>query len=56
MALSVKHPALDFNSGYDLTVCEIKPQPGLCVDSVEPAMILSPSLSAPALLALSLSK
>ena len=39
---------LDFGSGHELTVCEIKPRVGLCTDSAEPAWnSLSPSLSAP---------
>ena len=47
MAQTVKHPALDFGSGHDLTVCEFEPHVGLCADSVEPAWdSLSPSLSA----------
>ena len=46
MAQSVKHPAPDFSSGDDLTVCGIEPHVGLCADSMEPVGILSP-LSAP---------
>ena len=50
-AQSVEHPALDFSSGHELTVREIEPRVGLCVDSSEPAGdSLSPSLSAPPLL------
>ena len=33
----VKHPALDFSSGHDLTVHGIKPRIGLCTDTEEPA-------------------
>ena len=50
--------ASDFGSGHDLTVCEFEPRVGLCADtwSLEPASDpVSPSLSAPPLLALSLS-
>ena len=43
---SVKCPTLDFDSGHDLTVREFEPLFG----------ILSPSLSAPPLLALKLKK
>ena len=46
MAQSVKHPNLDFGSGHDLTVCEIDPCIGLCVESVEPvwdSLSLSPT-------------
>ena len=47
---------LDFGSGHDLTVREMEPRVKLYADSVEPAWdSLSPSLSAPPLLALSLS-
>ena len=57
VAQSVKLPTLDFGSGGDLMVCEIEPCVGLCDDSVQPAWdSLSPSPSAPPLLALSLSK
>ena len=45
-------------SGHDLAVCEFKPCVGLCADSgsLEPASdSVSPSLSAPPLLSLSLS-
>ena len=37
MAPSVKRLALDFSSGHDLTVHEIKLSAGVFVDSVEPA-------------------
>ena len=37
VAQSVKHPILDFGSGHDLTVHEIKPFIGLHVDSTESA-------------------
>ena len=36
-ARSVKHPTLGFSSGRDLTVREIEPHVGLCVDGAEPA-------------------
>ena len=56
MVQSVKHLALDFSSGHDLTVCEFEPHMGLCADSSEPAWdSLSPSLSAPPPLTLSIS-
>ena len=56
MAQAVKRLTLDFSSGHDLTVCETEPRVGLCNDSTEPAWdSLSPSLSAPPLLRLSLS-
>ena len=45
MAQSVKCPTLDFGSGHDLTVGEIKPCIRLCGDSAEPACSFSPSLS-----------
>ena len=46
MAWSVKHPILDFSSGY-LMVHEFEPRVQLCTDNVEPAWdYLSPSLSA----------
>ena len=55
MAQSLKCLTLDFASGHDLVVREFKPHIGLHSDSVEPALDpLSPSLSAPLLLALSL--
>ena len=57
MAHLVKRPALDFGSGHDLTFCEIKPHIRLLADHSEPAWdSLSPSLSAPPLLLLSLSQ
>ena len=37
MVQSVEHPTLDFSSGYDLTIHEIKPHVRFCVDRVEPA-------------------
>ena len=47
---------LDFGSGHDLTVGGFEPHIRLSADSAEPAWdSLSPSLSAPPLLALSLS-
>ena len=56
MAQLVKCPTLDFASGHDLTVPEIEPRVGLSSDSAEPAWdFVSPPLSAPSLLALSLS-
>ena len=46
VAQSVKRPTLDFHSGQDLTVHEIKPRIKLCTGSAEPAWdSLSPSLS-----------
>ena len=55
-AQAVKRLTLDFGSGRDLAVGEIEPHVGLRVDSAEPAWgALSPSLSAPPLLMLSLS-
>ena len=57
MSQSVKHPTLDFGSGHDLMVHRIERHVGLHDDSMEPARdSLSPSLSAPPLLVLSLSK
>ena len=48
MVQLVKHPTLDFDSGHDLTVCDIEPCIGVCDDSMEPAWdFLSPSLSLP---------
>ena len=56
MAQSVKHPTLACDSGHDLIVLEFKAHIRLCADGVEPAWDpLSPSLSAPPLLVLSLS-
>ena len=50
MAQSVKCLTLDFGTGHDLEPCVV-----LCTDSTEPAWdSLSPSLSAPSPLALSL--
>ena len=57
VAQSAKHPTLDFGSGHDLIVREFEPHIRLCTDGAEPAWdSLSLSLSAPPLLALSLSK
>ena len=57
VAQSVKPPILDFSSGHNLMVCGVEPHAGLCTGSVEPAWdSLSPLLSAPPLLALSLLK
>ena len=54
---SVEHPTLDFSLGHDLTVLGIGPHVGLCTDSMEPSWdSLSPSLSDPLPLAVSLSK
>ena len=56
VAQSVECLTLDFSSGHDLMVGEFKAHIRLCTDSAEPAWdSLSPSLSAPPLLALSLS-
>ena len=56
MAQSVKHPTLGFRAGRDVMVHEIEPRVGLCTSSTEPAWdSLSPSLSAPPLLELSVS-
>ena len=56
MAQPVKRLTLSFGSGHDLTVHEFELDAGLCADSVEPAWdSLSPSLSMPPLLILSLS-
>ena len=53
MAQLVKRPTLDFTLGVDVTVREFEPRIRLCAESVEPAWdSLSPSLSAPTLLAL----
>ena len=53
----VERPTLDFSSGRELTVREIKPHVGLWADSTEPAWgPPSPSLSASPRLVLSLSK
>ena len=57
MAQSVKPPTLDFGSGHGLMVGGFWPRVRLRADSVELAQdSLSPSLSAPPPLALSLSK
>ena len=54
---SVKAPTLDFSSGLDLMVCELKPCLGLSAGSVEPAWdSLSPSLSASLSLSLKINK
>ena len=37
MAQLAKRLALDFSSGYDLTVCGFKLRVGLCADNEEPA-------------------
>ena len=45
VAQSVKHPTLNFSSGYDLTACGIKPWVRLHTKSIEPSWdSLSPSL------------
>ena len=55
MAQSVKLPNLGFISGHDLRVCGFEPCVRLQAESAEPAWdSLSPSLSAPPLLVLSL--
>ena len=42
----VRQPTLDFSSGHDLTVREVKPHVGLYAASMEPAWdSLSPSLT-----------
>ena len=57
MAQLTNRPTLDLGSGHDLAVYETQPHDGLRADSAEPAGdSVSPSLSAPPLLALSLSK
>ena len=48
MAQSLEHQTLDFGSGHDLTVPEIKPRVRFCTDSMEPAWD-SLSLPPPAL-------
>ena len=50
--------ASDLVSGHDLTVREFEPRVGVCADGSEPGarLRLSPSLSAPPLLMLSLPK
>ena len=55
VAQSVKHLILDCGSAHDLRVHRFEPCIRLCADTAEPAWdSLSPSLSAPPLLALSL--
>ena len=57
VAQSVKHQIPDLGSGHDLMVHRFEPHVRFWADSVEPAWDpLSSSLSAPPLLALSLSK
>ena len=59
MAQSVERLTLDSGSGHDLTARGFEPRLVLCADSAEPAwdsLSLSPCLSAPPLLAISLSK
>ena len=56
MIQSVEHLTLGFDSGRDLMVRGIEPRVGLCADNRKPAWdSLSPSLSAPLPLTLSLS-
>ena len=56
VAQLIKHLTLDFSSGHDLMVHGFKSHIRLCADSVGPAWdFLSPFLSAPLLLVLSLS-
>ena len=53
----VEGPTHSFSSGHDLTVCGFEPHVGLQATGAEPAWdSLSPSLTVPPLLALSLSK
>ena len=59
MTQSVKHPALGFGSGHDLTVRDLEPHIRLCADIMEPvwdslslSLSLSLPLCAPPLLAL----
>ena len=47
MAQLVKQLTLDFSSGQDLTVHEIKPCVGLCADSVESVWVSLSPLSLP---------
>ena len=55
VAQSAMHLTLDFYSGHDLSVHEIKPHIGLCTDSRMPVWdCLSSTLSAPPLLSISL--
>ena len=57
MAQSIERLTLGFSSGHDLTVCEFEPHVGLHPGSAELAWdSLSPSLSAPPPLSLSLLK
>ena len=56
VAQLVKPLTLGFGLGHSLTVCEFEPHVRLHADSAEPAWdSLSPSLSAPPLLTLSVS-
>ena len=56
VAQSVEYPTLDFGSGHGFMVHGSEPHTGLHTGSAEPAGdSLSPSLSAPPLLSLSLS-
>ena len=56
VAQLVKPPILDFGSGHDLRVREFEPPQQACAYCMGPAWdSLSPSLSAPPLLVLSLS-
>ena len=50
MAQFVKRSVLDFGSGHDLMIWEIKPCVRLCTDNAEPAWDSHSSLSAPPLL------
>ena len=55
VAQPVERPTLDLGSGHDLMSREFEPHIRLCTDSAEPAWdSVSPSLSAPPLLSLSL--
>ena len=59
MAQSVKRQTVGFGSGHDLVVCGFEPRAGLCADSSEAwglLPVVSPSLSAPPPLALSVSQ
>ena len=54
---SIKHPTLDFGSGHDLTVGEMKPCVGFCTGSTEPTWdSLSSSFSSSSLHVLSVSQ
>ena len=58
MAQLVKYLTLDFSSGHDLMVQELKPHVRLCADRAEPAwdsLVLCLSLPLPCLQVLSLS-